>query len=379
MMTAITLSRNTLPAFAIVGIFWGGFAAYVPEIKAGFALGDAAFSWALLASAAGAVVAMFLAPYAARAMGRWAMLAAGLAMAAAFQLPIGATSQAGFYAGMLAAGSMTGLLDVMMNARLSRIEAREGASLMNLNHAGFSFAYAASAIVAGLLREAEVDAAQMFAGVGVVAALLALAALEPRPPREAMADAEAISVPYGLWRLVVLAGLIVLIAFLSENATEAWSALHIERTLGGGAAEGALGPAMLGLTMGLGRMMGQVVVGRLSEAGVLRVSAFVTAAGAAIAAVAPSPVVAYLGFGILGLGVSVMAPMALALAGRLSNDAARAAVISRVTGIGYCGFFIGPPALGLLSELFGLRVAFGVVALLLLAVPLVLRGLLRGR
>jgi hypothetical protein len=49
----------------------------------------------------------------------------------------------------------------------------------------------------------------------------------------------------------------VLVAFLVENAMEGWSALHIERTLGGGAAEGAFGPAILGLTMGIGRLSGR--------------------------------------------------------------------------------------------------------------------------
>ena len=94
------------------------------------------------------------------------------------------------------------------------------------------------------------------------------------------------------------------------------------------------------------------------------------ALGAMLAAAAPIPAVAYAGFGILGLGVSVIAPMALALVGRSVGNAARTAAISRVSIIGYMGFFLGPPIMGLISQVAGLRAAFLAVALVLGAIPL---------
>ncbi|AHM02896.1 Major facilitator superfamily (MFS) transporter [Roseibacterium elongatum DSM 19469] len=170
----------------------------------------------------------------------------------------------------------------------------------------------------------------------------------------------------------------MLIAFFVENATEGWSALHVERTLGGGAAEGALGPAMLGLTMGVGRLLGQMVTLRGSEMAVLRGAAMLAAAGLVIAAAAPAPLIAYLGFGLLGLGVSVVAPLALALAGVHAAPERRTLAVSRAAMIGYFGFFIGPPLMGFLSEGFGLRAAFAVGAALLLIVPLMLLPRLRA-
>ena len=61
------------------------------------------------------------------------------------------------------------------------------------------------------------------------------------------------------------------------------------------------------------------------------------------------------------------------------QPAARARAISRATVVGYAGFFLGPPLMGGLSELFGLRVAFGAVALLLLVLPLVLLPVMARR
>jgi len=187
------------------------------------------------------------------------------------------------------------------------------------------------------------------------------------PQDEAPQESRGRITPY-VW----LAGLVCLIGFFAENATEGWSALHIERTLGGGAAEGALGPAMLGLTMGIGRLAGHLVTVRGTETAVLRWAALLAASGLVAAAAAPGPLVAYVGFGCLGLGVSVIAPLALALAGQTARPEARTHAVSRAAMIGYFGFFIGPPLMGFLSEAFGLRAAFGIGAAMILAIPLIL-------
>jgi hypothetical protein len=61
------------------------------------------------------------------------------------------------------------------------------------------------------------------------------------------------------------------------------------------------------------------------------------------------PVVAYVGFGLMGLGASVVAPMALALAGRIGRPAADACRQPRDV-LGYGPSFVGPPLMGLVSD-----------------------------
>ena len=53
-LRAISLSRHALPAFAAQGVYWGAFAAYVPQIKAHIGASDGAFGLALLVTATGA-------------------------------------------------------------------------------------------------------------------------------------------------------------------------------------------------------------------------------------------------------------------------------------------------------------------------------------
>jgi predicted MFS family arabinose efflux permease len=361
-----------------MGFCVGTFAAYAPQLKAHAGLGDADFGLALLVGAAGAVGAMWVAPRIDRVLGASAMTVCALMLAAGFLLPGLATSWAAFAAAIFVASSAAGLLDVVMNARLSGHEARTGRSLMNLNHGLFSLAYALAALVAGLVREAGVAPVWCFAGVLAVTVILAFGmrdVVEPEPTEATDQNLAPVVLP---WVMVTLAGLIVLISFTAEQATENWSALHLERAFGASAAEGALGPAVLGLTMGIGRLSGQEVLRRVAEGTLMQIAAALAATGLILAAFAPVQGLAYAGFAILGLGVSTIGPTALAWVGKTISAQLRGAAISRMVMIGYCGFFVGPPVIGFMAEAFGLRLALATMGGMLLCITVILVPALRA-
>lgn len=366
-VSAIRVSRVPGSAFLALGLFWGSFAAQVPVLKAGLDASDGMFGTLLLGSAFGLVTAMLIAPRVDAALGARGMQAAALLIALAMLLPGIVTVQWGFFLVMMTLGFAAGLLDVLMNTRVSDLEAATGKPLMNANHGLFSVGYAVGAVLAGLGREAGLASLTIFAGVALIMGAVLLG-LKMAPAAEEGEDPDGTRSP--VWP-VILCGLVVLVAFGAEATVEAWSALHIERTLQGGAAEGAMGPATLGLTMAFGRFAGQAVSERFRETTVVMVAGCVSASGAVIAALAPTPVVAYLGFGILGLGVSVIGPLGLGMVGKLVTPRQRARAISRVAIVGFSAFFFAPVLMGWSSELWGLRVSYGGVACaLLLAVPL---------
>ncbi len=375
-LTALRLTRAPGAAFLVMGLFWGVFAAHVPVLKARLGVDDALFGVLLLSSALGLLSAMWLAPRFDARLGSRAMPVAAAFLALVWIGPGVATTPLAFALCMVGVGLGSGLLDVVMNARVSEIEAREGRSLMNANHGLFSLAYALAALASGVTREAGLPVVMVLGAVACLSVLLTTQ-MRTRTVVEETPKLRAAPLPLGpVW----LCGVMVLVAFMSEATVESWSALHVERTLGGRAAEGALGPAMLGVTMALGRFGGQLVAERMRETTVILAAALLSSGGAVIVAAAPGPSVAYLGFATLGLGISVIGPMGLALAGRMVAPHLRTRAISRVAVIGFGGFFIAPLLMGGLSELFGLRVAFGAVALLLLLIlppALALRRLAR--
>ncbi|WP_425037937.1 MFS transporter [Primorskyibacter sp. S187A] len=364
----IRAARATLAAFMVNGFAWGGFAGQVPLIKARIGAGDADFGLAMFVAAIGAVAAMWLAPRFDARFGARAMLVLALLLAGSFLLPGIVLSVWVFALAMMLCSATSGSLDVIMNARLSSIEAERKRPLMNFAHAMFSFAYAFAALVAGFAREAGWPPVLIFGFLGVLSCLLCYIVAQDRMRDSHGEDEGAARAPSALlW----LGGVVILVAFMSEQATEGWSALHLERNLGAGAAEGAFGPAILGLTMGIGRMTGQAVVQRLAPLSVIAVTAAMSALGAFIAASASSLNMAYLGFALLGGGISVIAPMAYAYVGTRVSERARTHAIARISVIGYAGFFIGPPMMGLLAEAFGLAASFSVIGLCLAGVLLV--------
>ncbi|MGJ8621408.1 MAG: MFS transporter [Yoonia sp.] len=366
--SALKTSRPAATAFVVIGMFWGCFAAYVPVIKAQLGASDALFGTLLLGSATGLVSAMWLAPYADRVLGARGMQVGAVALAVFWLVPGLMTSPVLFAASMAFVGLASGVLDVVMNARVSELEARHSRPLMNVNHAMFSVAYAAGAIIVSFARDAGVPPMPVFAGLSLLAILMVPLMRMEVTIVAAHADYDG---RYPLWP-IVLCGAIVLVAFMAEAAFEAWSALHVERTLGGNAAQGALGPAMLGLTMAVGRFSGQAVSERLPDVTVVIGAAIISALGTVLAALAPTPLVAYLGFGILGLGISVIGPIGLALVGKIVPPHLRTEAISRAAVIGFAGFFVAPILMGVVAEGFGLRVAFlGVAVLLTTTLPLV--------
>jgi MFS family permease len=366
-MNALRISRTPSIAFVIVGLYWGAFAAFVPVLKDGLGASDALFGLLLLGTSTGLVSAMWLAPRVDRILGPRGMQVATVFLIGSFLLPGLATTPFLFTCSMALAGMSSGLLDVVMNARVSELEARHEKSLMNANHAMFSVGYSVAALGTGFAREAGLAPIAVFAIIGVVTLLMSTRLWMPA---EEVSEVEGEVRSFPLVP-ILLCGALVMIAFMSEATVEQWSALHIERTLFGGAAEGALGPATLGLTMAIGRFSGQAVSERLSDYAVIVWATLISVAGTLLAATAATPMIAYLGFGIMGLGVSVIGPIGLALVGCLVAPRYRTEAISKAAVMGFAGFFIAPMLMGLMSQAFGLRFAFACVALLLLmALPL---------
>jgi hypothetical protein len=362
-------SRRALAAFSVIGIGWASFSAQMPVIKDQVGAGDGLWGTLILVGSTGAVLAMWFAPLVFRLVGAWAMAAGIAIMIVGFLITGIAQGPLVVGIGLFLAAAGSGVTDVLANAEVSEAEAETGISLMNLNHGIFSLTYAVAAISVGAAREVGFGPFAIFAGMSVVIAVLMI---WMRLPDRTLAEEDAgivVGMPYGL---VWVGGLVVLAAFLGEAASEGWSALHVERTLGGGPAEGALGPALLATGMAVGRLGAHVFGAGWPPVRVMILASCIAGIGLALAGAAPTLTVAYVGFLLGGLGVSVVGPLALGLVGQAVSPRHRLAAISQAASLGYAAFFLGPVIMGYVAELFGLRVSFYVVAAIMLLVAAVL-------
>ena len=375
-LSLLVISRPAVAAFAVMGILWGTFAASLPDLKSMLSVDEAQMGLLMFMTPVAAVIAMLFAPAVGVAFGRIALPVATLVMCAGFVLPGQASVIWMFPIAMMAAGFGTGMTDVLMNARVAAMEASRGLHLMNLAHAAYSFGYAGGSIATGLMRQAGWSPAWVLGTMAAVAGVMALLTIERDGRIEGLARPKT-RAGRGLGWVPVIGGGMVFIAFLTENAAENWSALHIEKTLGGSPAHGAMGPATLALTMGVARLVGQGIAGRVRPVVLLTAGAIVSAVGAFAVAAAVTPWMAYAGFIVMGIGSSVIAPTAFSLVGTHAAPEARARAVARATLFGYLGYFIGPPGFGFIAGSLGLRYAFVFAAVILLLVPVLVRIMAR--
>lgn len=365
----LVASRRALAAFAVIGIGWASFSAQMPVIKAQVGVGDGLWGTLILVGSTGALMAMWLAPLVYRLVGAWSIAVGVLAMVVGFLVTGAADSPAMVGLGLVIAAGGSGVADVLANAEVSEAESETGRSLMNLNHGLFSVAYAIAAIAVGAAREAGFGPLAVFAGMGLlVAVLMVWMRLPDRSAAQELSERPQ-SMSFGL---VWVGGLVVLAAFLGEAASEGWSALHLERTLGGGPAQGALGPALLGTGMAIGRLGAHVFGAGWPPMRVMVLASCVAGTGLALAGAAPSLGLAYAGFFLGGLGVSVVGPLALGLVGQAVAPRHRLGAISQAAALGYAAFFLGPVVMGFVAESFGLRAAFFVIATVMFVVAAIL-------
>ena len=110
---------------------------------------------------------------------------------------------------------------------------------------------------------------------------------------------------------------------------------------------------------------------------VARVLLVVLGVGDVLVFFAPNAVLALLGFALMGMGTSVLFPLAMSAAAQ-RTDRPAAINVAALAQTAFVSFMVGPPLLGIVAEHFGIRWSFG-VGLPLVLLSLVVSGVLGGR
>jgi MFS family permease len=352
--------RGPLAAFVAFGLLWGGWAALVPAVQEAIGASKGALGLAFLFIAVGSLPAMLLTGRELDRRGTRILpwLLVGLAVAATLPAFVGSVAALG--AALLVLGVFTGATDVAMNAAVSELEVRHDVRLMQLAHALYSAGVLVGAIGVGIARELGAGRVEVLGAIALL--LLGAAAMNTR--HERIGRRATTPKRMRLSRAVIPLGVVCAAAFVIEGGMENWGAVFLEQELGAGPAVGALAPAAYGGAMMVGRLSGQWLEHRLDDTLLLGGAFAVALVGLVGAAVAPNVPFALVAFFVGGAGISIAAPTLFGAGGRNATPEERGSAIATVTTLGYLGFLVGPPIVGGIAELAGLRGSFAVLALL---------------
>ena len=346
--------------FFVAGVLFASFGVHVPTIKQHYGLGEQALAIAMLAAGVGAVATLTQA-------GRWvgklgarrAALLSGLATALCLGLLLSSQAYALLLAVMVVFGVGTSLFDVSINAAASELEQRAGRSLMSGFHGMFSLGGMVGAGLGSFLLSHEVAGATHLVGMAVLGGAAIVGGGMAMLRTIAGSDEKGgFELPRGILALLGVLGALGLIA---EGAMYDWSVLYMKQELSSEASFAALAYASFSAAMAAARFGGDWVRDRVSPAVLMSGSAALAAAAMAAVLLIAHPVVALVGFALVGLGFANVVPVLFSAAAKV--DANPAHGIAVVASVGYLGMMAGPPLIGIIAEHASLTLGLATVSL----------------
>jgi predicted MFS family arabinose efflux permease len=380
----------TALVFATSGFLLASWVARLPATRDRLGAGTAELGLALLAPGFGSLLSMPFSGSWCRRLGSRAVVA-GTTPASAVGLVVLAVvpSVAALAVVLFVWGSCYGSWDVAMNVHGSTVEQRAGREWMPRYHACWSVGGIAGAGCGALAAQSGLAPLPHFAAVALACVVLVAVGLrsfvEDRDP------AVAVSAPRRpgrgqrgrvpntrrgrgerarvLTTRLLLVGAVTVCATTIEGAAADWLALLLADERGANDSLAAAGYAVFAVAMAAGRFSGTAVAERLGRDGAVRAGGLVSFAGVLLTVLGPGLASAYLGAALWALGVCLVFPAAVSAGGEAPDRPADA--IAAVTTIGYGGFLIGPPLIGVLAE----RVGLGRALLVLLVLAAGIAGL----
>lgn len=352
-------------AFGFFGLFWGAFSVLLADLGNALGLSAGPLGAALFGGALASILTMAALGWTSDRIGRRTFL---VLSGAAFGLGISGLALAGSFVALVGVlvvlYASSGLFDVGINASAVDAEQSGGRRLMNLFHATFSGGAALGALLAGVLLSAGLDYRAVYLTLLLPLLVLLLAvASTPPPGSQGREGREKPPSGYALFRnpALLLVAFIATLGLLAEGEMEHWSGIYLRDALGLPALVGGSGVAVFYAAMAAGRLAAAPVVARFGNRTTLAAAGLLVAAGMALSLATQQAALVVAGFLLVGLALSVVAPVAFSAAGDLFPGRSGAA-ISVVTTFGYGGFLVGPALVGGLAELTSLRLALGVIA-----------------
>lgn len=348
--------------FLTDGAGFGVWAAHVAVFKHDLGLSDGRLTFVLLAVIAGAISAM---PVAGRLLTRHSSRAVIRASAPCYFAALLLLGQTQSLPQLLAAaalyGAAKGAIDVAINAHVFAVEAFYQRPMQGLFQGAWSTGGLLAAVAStqmlhwGGTRGMDLGATACVLAVVAVLALPALIAERVQAAAPRTKKGFHLPEPF----LLQLA-LITACGMLCEGAIADWASVYLHAQVHVSLAQAAGGYAAFCVSMAVMRYASDLLVRALSPRQVLEGGGLLIALGIGCATAFPHWVPALIGFTLAGMGIAVLVPVTYGLVGRSAKQNVGQA-ISTMSTISWGGFLSGPPLIGSLTVLIGLRGALLIV------------------
>ncbi len=354
--------------FFINGFLYANWTARLPELQRFFGLNNAQLGSVLFCIALGSMVAMPFAGWLGSKFGSDAIVKV-TALLFCVSIPLVAISQNEWLIRLcfFFLGAASGSMDVTMNGQAVLVERLWGKVIFSSFHAVFSIGMAIGAAVGGVFSNFQIPLQTHLTILAVLGTLPIIWAstklIKDKPEVAEQVISEEKTDKFLALKTILPFGIIAFCCMTGEGSMVDWSAIFMNKVVGQSEVLSAWAFGTFGVAMTIGRVFGDYFTLKLGKQKLMLIDALLSMVGLGIALAFVSVWSTFIGFFLVGLGLSTIVPIVFSSAGNLKNISPSAG-ISMATSIGYTGFFIGPPTIGYLAEAFDLRVGLGFVLFL---------------
>ena len=146
----------------------------------------------------------------------------------------------------------------------------------------------------------------------------------------------------------------------SEGIMFDWSGIYFKDVVKAPGPLIILGYTSFMIMMASGRFLGDGLILRFGRKKVIQTSGLLISTGLFTAVAFPYLIPSTLGFMLVGLGVSTIVPTLYSLAGK-NPTVPPGEALTIVSSVSFLGFLMGPPVIGYIAELMGLRFSFAFI------------------
>ncbi|WEK03628.1 MAG: MFS transporter [Candidatus Devosia phytovorans] len=376
----LTPQRLTMLIFFLQPIAFGSWLPRIPDVQQALGLGPAGLAVALLGLPCGTLLTLpFAGPLVGRIGPRVAIILGLVLYSIAVSLPALAPDPIMLFVALMLTGSSLSFVELGLNVQADAVEKGEGKLIMTTSHGCWSVGIMVGSLLGSGLAALGLAAQWAIPLVAVVVLPIGLvvANILPVYTAEAPEGVEQRSAwAFPSWPLLGICFFVFGIT-MTEGAMADWSAIFLRDALGAEGGMVGLGYAVFAAMVAAGRFGGDTLKRAFGAINTARICGTLAVLGAGVLYIAPSEAVALIGFGIIGVGVSVGFPLAVTAAAGL-GDRAPSANVAVLSFVALLGFLIGPPVIGFVAEHFDMRL--GIACLVpVLIVSLLLTGRLVPR
>lgn len=358
--------------FFLQGLCFATWASRIPSIQQQMNLSDSMLGLTLFAIPVGSLLSLVFSGALVTRFGSKRVAANALLLYSFFLPVIGfASGPALLMAGLVVFGMAGNIANIAINTQAVHVEAKYGKNIMASFHGLWSLAgFLAAGVGSYMIGNGIVPLTHFILVATVLVAGVAISFPYLLPDEKRGAVSTKLFVRPDKFLLTL--GILAFCSMICEGAMFDWSGIYFQKVVKADKEWIGAGYTTFMCAMATGRFVADWVANRLKFQKTVLISGLLIATGLAVAVLFPFLGTAIAGFVLVGFGVSSIIPLVYSEAGKSPSVSAGMA-LTAVSSIGFLGFLMGPPVIGIIAGAFSLRVSFAFIALMGILITVITR------